>query len=213
VTHPHPDHYAGAARLLEGLDVPIVATVAVDAVIRRDDAEKSAVVGPMMGEAWPQSRRFPDAIVASGSDVELGGLTFNVSDIGPGESDADSLWMLDDHTVFAGDVAYNDMHSYLADGRYVEWLAALDRLGDELPADTTLYLGHGAPVGIEALQSQRRYVEAFLAAVTAASSLDAERRRREVVDAMRAIVPGDGLLFLMELSIEPVLATLVGRGL
>ena len=174
VTHPHPDHYAGAARLLEGLDVPIVATVAVDAVIRRDDAEKNAVVGPMMGEAWPQSRRFPDAIVASGSDVELGGLTFNVSDIGPGESDADSLWMLDDHTVFAGDVAYNDMHSYLADGRYVEWLAALDRLGDELPADTTLYLGHGAPVGIEALQSQRRYVEAFLAAVTAASDLDAE---------------------------------------
>ena len=42
VTHPHPDHYAGAARLLAGLDVPIVATAAVDAVIRRDDAEKDA---------------------------------------------------------------------------------------------------------------------------------------------------------------------------
>ena len=145
VTHPHPDHYAGAARLLDGLDVPIVATAAVDAVIRRDDAEKDAIVGPMMGEAWPQSRRFPDAIVDSGSDVELAGLTFNVRDIGPGESDADSLWVFDGRTVFAGDVAYNDMHAYLADGRYIEWVAALDRLGNELPADATLYLGHGAP--------------------------------------------------------------------
>ena len=213
VTHPHPDHYAGAARLLEGLDVPIVATAAVDAVIRRDDAEKNAVVGPMMGAAWPQSRRFPDTLVASGSHVELGGLTFHVSDVGPGESDADSVWALDDHTVFAGDVAYNGMHAYLADGRYVEWLAALDRLGNELPASATLYLGHGAPVGMDALRSQRRYVEAFLAAVRAAADLDAETRRTDVVDAMRAIVPGDRLLFLMELSIEPVLATLVGREL
>jgi hypothetical protein len=31
--------------------------------------------------------------------------------------------------------------------RYVEWLAALDHLGSELPANTTLYLGRGALVG------------------------------------------------------------------
>lgn len=211
VTHPHPDHYAGAARLLDGLDVPIVATAAVDSVIRRDDADKDAVVGSMMGEAWPQARRVPDMIVASGSDVELGGLTFHVSDVGPGESDADSVWLLDDHTVFAGDVAYNGMHAYLADGRWVEWLDALDRLGNQLPADATLYVGHGAPVGVEVLQSQRFYVEAFVAAVREASDFDAEARREHVVDAMRPLVPGDKLLFLMELSIEPVLATLVGE--
>ncbi len=123
-------------------------------------------------------------------------------------------WTLDDHTVFAGDVAYNDMHSYLADGRYVEWLAALDRLGSELPANTTLHLGHGAPVGVDALRSQRRYVEAFLAAVTAAAGLDAETLAPgKLIGAMRAIMQSDRLLYLMELSIEPVLATLVGKGL
>ena len=211
VTHPHPDHYAGAARLLDGLDVPIVATAAVDAVIRRDDVLKDSVVGPMMGDAWPRSRRFPDTIVASGREVELGGLTFHVSDVGPGESDADSLWLLDDRTVFAGDIAYNGMHAYLADGRYVKWLAALDRLSTELPVDATLYLGHGAPVGTDALQSQRRYVETFVAAVTEAADFDPEARRHHVVDSMRALVPTDKLQFLMELSIDPVLATLGGR--
>ena len=213
VTHPHPDHYAGAARLLEGLDVPIVATVAVDAVIRRDDAEKNAVVGPMMGEAWPQSRRFPDAIVAVGERRRAGGLTFNVTTSDRANPMPTPCGCSTSQTVFVGDVAYNDMHSYLADGRYVEWLAALDRLGNVLPADATLYLGHGAPVGIDALAVAAPLRRAFLAAVTVASGLDAETGRTEVVDAMRAIVPGDRLLFLMELSIEPVLATLVGRGL
>jgi glyoxylase-like metal-dependent hydrolase (beta-lactamase superfamily II) len=185
VTHPHPDHYAGAARLLDGLDVPIVATGQVDAVIRRDDAVKDA-----------------------GRDIELGGLTFHVTDVGPGESDADTVWTLDDHTVFAGDVAYNGMHAFLADGRHVQWLALLDRLSDQLTTDATLYLGHGEPVGTEVLSSQRRYVETFVAAVWEASDLDVEARRTHVVDAMRSLVSDDKLQFLMELSIEPVLATL-----
>ncbi|MGH8978547.1 MAG: MBL fold metallo-hydrolase, partial [Acidimicrobiia bacterium] len=37
VTHPHPDHYAGLARIVASDEVPIIATNAVDAVIRRDD--------------------------------------------------------------------------------------------------------------------------------------------------------------------------------
>ena len=162
VTHPHPDHYAGAARLLAGLDVPIVATAAVDAVIRRDDAEKAAIVGPMMGDAWPDERRFPDLLVESGATIEFGGVTFSVLDVGPAESDADSLWMIDRTTVFAGDVAYNGMHAYLADGRTKEWLAALDRLATDLDDDAVLYVGHGEPGGKELLRAQRQYVETFL---------------------------------------------------
>src|SRR5579859_4909488 len=49
ITHAHPDHYAGLVHLLGGADVPVIATEAVDAVIRRDDAVKDQIVGPMMG--------------------------------------------------------------------------------------------------------------------------------------------------------------------
>jgi hypothetical protein len=63
------------------------------------------------------------------------------------------------------------------------------------------------------LRSERRYVEAFLAAVIAGRRSRRRVARRQVVGAMRAIVQSDRLLFLMELSIEPVLATQVGWGL
>jgi glyoxylase-like metal-dependent hydrolase (beta-lactamase superfamily II) len=208
VTHPHPDHYAGAARLLAGIDAPIVSTAAVDAVIRRDDAEKATVVGPMMGDAWPDQRRFPDVVVGSTATIEYGGLKFGVRDVGPAESNADSLWTVDRRTVFAGDVAYNGMHAYLADGRADEWLVVLDRLEIELDEDTVLYVGHGEPGGKELLRVQREYVETFLAAITAAAELEPAARHDVVTARMRELVADDRLQFLMELSIEPVVAAL-----
>jgi glyoxylase-like metal-dependent hydrolase (beta-lactamase superfamily II) len=208
LTHGHPDHYAGAAQVLRGLDVAIVAAASVDEVIRRDDAEKDAIVGPMMGEQWPTHRRFPDEVIADGDTVHLGGVALRVRELGPAESPADTLWTLDERTVFTGDVAYDGMHAYLADARFREWLAVLDVLTADLPRDVRLYPGHGRPAGVEVIEVQRRYVESFVAAVEAHGDRDPDDRRDAVVARMREVVPSDDLLFLMELSIEPVLAAL-----
>ena len=208
VTHPHPDHYAGAARMLGGLDAPMIATPAVDAVIRRDDAEKDTIVGPMMGTAWPDERRFPDVLVEPGTSISLGGLELTARDLGPGESHSDTLWLLDELTVIAGDVAYNDMHAYLADGEYDGWLHTLRLLDKEMPDDVVLYVGHGEPAGRELLAAQRVYVEEFVAAVSAAAGLDPDARQAAVTAQMRRLLPNDRLQFLMELSIEPVRAGL-----
>lgn len=201
ITHPHPDHYAGAA-LIAG-NAPIIATAQVEAVIRRDDDMKAGIVGAMMGEEWPTERRFPDRLVDAGESVELAGLGFRVSESGPGESHVDTLWWLDDHTVFAGDIAYNQMHAYLADAHHVAWLAALAALADQVTDDVTLYLGHGEPAGRQVLDAQRRYIETFVTAVTEHAGDDPEARRVAVVERMRATVPDERLLFLTELSVEP----------
>lgn len=132
VTHPHPDHYAGAA-IAVGDSVPIYATAAVDAVIRRDDKEKDTVVGPMLGPEWPTRRRFPDRVVDSGATVRVAGAEFAVEDLGPGESHADSVWTLGDDW-FIGDVLCHGTHAYLADGQYAPWLATLDALAPRLAA-------------------------------------------------------------------------------
>jgi len=114
VTHAHPDHYAGAAEILAGREqVPIYSTRAVRDMIARDDALKDQIVGPMMGDQWPTRRRFPDAIVDG--TLELGDLRFSVKDLGCGESPADSIWSLDERTLFVGDLVYNGMHAYLTD--------------------------------------------------------------------------------------------------
>ncbi len=75
ITHPHPDRYAGLAHVVDQDDVPIVATGAVDQIIRRDDAIKDEIVGPMMGDEWPTTRIFPNQVVHGGDELRLGGIT------------------------------------------------------------------------------------------------------------------------------------------
>lgn len=211
ITHPHPDHYAGLAHICGSETAPIVATTAVNTVIRRDDATKDAVVGPMMGDEWPTTRLFPTVIVDDGAEIELGGLTWRVRDLGPGESHADTIWQLDDTTVFAGDVAYHGMHAYLADGRWRDWLVMLDRLASELPAATTLHVGHGPSGGLELLTEQRRYVETFAGALERHAEAIAAGDHEGALAEMRAVLPSEDLLFLLDLSLEPALEALGNR--
>jgi glyoxylase-like metal-dependent hydrolase (beta-lactamase superfamily II) len=211
ITHPHPDHYAGAG-LLAPAGAPIVATPSVDTVIRRDDAEKDAIVGPMMGDQWPSARRFPDTLVEPGATLTLGGLSLRVTETGSGESYADTQWWLDDRTVFVGDVAYNGMHAYLADAQHVQWLQVLERLDTDLADDAVLCPGHGVPAGKGVLTAQRRYIEAFVAAVVDHAEDDRQTRQAAVVERMRGEVDDERLLFLMELSIDPVHAALKTSG-
>jgi len=208
ITHPHPDHYAGLGNLVGQDDVPVVATAAVDAVIRRDDAIKNDIVGPMMGDEWPVERVFPNQLVEDGDEIRLGGVTLTVHDIGPAESHVDSLWRIDERTVFAGDIAYNQMHAYLADAHWEDWLVVLARLEAELPADVTLHVGHGPAGGRELLAAQRRYVETFVGAVRQHADAIAGGDHTAVLTAVQSLVPGDDLLFLADLSVEPVLASL-----
>lgn len=212
VTHPHPDHYAAAAHVVGPDDVPIVATTSVDAVIRRDDALKDTIVGPLMGDEWPTDRPFPTLVVPDDGEVELGGLAWRARSLGPGESDADTLWQAGGGAVFAGDVAYNGMHAYLADGRWAEWLALLDGLAADLPAATTLHVGHGPSGGLDLLTGQRAYVETFVDAVRRHGDAVAAGDHGPVLAALRALVPGEDLLFLADLSIDPLHEALAGSG-
>jgi hypothetical protein len=106
--------------------------------------------------------------------------------------------------VFAGDQAYDGTHAYLADGFHAEWLAHIERLQRDLPPAATLHVGHGAPGGVDLLERQARYIEAFVAAVRTADWRDAEAARAAVIATMLRELPTDDLRFLMELSIEPV---------
>jgi glyoxylase-like metal-dependent hydrolase (beta-lactamase superfamily II) len=184
VTHPHPDHYAGAATVLDGLDAPIMTTAAVAEVIERDDAEKDAIVGPMMGDEWPATRRFPDEVVADGELVRAGGLSLQVIEVGPAESHADVLYALEPRRIFSGDVAYSDMHAYLLDGHHRQWLSALERLAGELDPAAELFVGHGKPAGLPLLHRQADYVRAFVDAVSRSRDLGEHERHDSVVATM-----------------------------
>jgi len=218
ITHSHPDHYGGLTSLLDGADVPICAVAGVDEVIRRDDAAKEEILRPMFGDEWAATRTFPNRIVGGGERVAIAGAVFAVTDLGPGESPHDSVWRLDSDgapQAFVGDLVYSRMHAFLGDGFFDRWLANLERAKRELPADTTLLMGHGQPVtGLDILQWQTDYIQRFVDVLRSAVERDGLQGAAlvdAVTAAMRAFLPGDDLLFLMQLSVEPMRARLALR--
>jgi glyoxylase-like metal-dependent hydrolase (beta-lactamase superfamily II) len=211
VTHGHPDHYGGIAPLTEGAPVPVYAIAGVDRVIRRDDGEKELIMRPLFGDEWATARRFPDHIVGDGERVTIGGASFRVIDTGPGESRHDSWWMLEGDgppRVFPGDLVYNHMHAYLADGFHEAWLSNIGRAKRELPKDVRLYPGHGEPAsGHGLLDWQVQYIDRLLETLRSAverDGLEGEPLAEAVMAKMKAFLATDDLLFLARLSVEPL---------
>jgi glyoxylase-like metal-dependent hydrolase (beta-lactamase superfamily II) len=219
VSHAHPDHYGGVTSLLDGADVPVYAVAGVNDIIRRDDDAKEQILRPMFGSEWATTRTFPNRIVKGGDRITIGDAVFSVTDLGPGESPHDSLWQLEsDHAThaFVGDLVYSHMHAYLADGFHDQWLSNLERAKRELPTDSNLFMGHGQPVtGHGLLDWQASYITRFVDAVR--STVERNQLRGDalvsaVTAEMKAFLPSDDLLFLMQLSVEPMRATLAAAG-
>jgi glyoxylase-like metal-dependent hydrolase (beta-lactamase superfamily II) len=206
LTHAHPDHYGGLVELVAGRDVPVFATERVHEVIRRDDPVKEQILRPLFGDQWPAERAFPTDVVQDGQTIELGDIALTVTDLGPSESPADSIWALtrEPRRVFSADIAYDRTHCYLADGFHEPWLAGIRRLREELAPATTLYPGHGDPAGLEVLDWQERYIQTMLDAVGSADWGDGQQARLSVIATMRTWLPSDELAFLMELSVQPL---------
>ncbi len=215
LTHGHPDHYNGVAALLEGLPgVPFHATAAVAEVIAASDAAKERQWRPMFGDEWPVRRVFPDRLVADGETLVHDGLRFTVHDLGPGESHADSYWVMESRDgidAFLGDEAFDGMHSYLSDGHSTAWLAHLALLEEELANVGTVYPGHGLPGGLELLAAQRAYLEAYRAEVEGLRNGTAELTagaKKDLSARMLRRYPEAKVTFLVELGADPVAAEL-----
>jgi glyoxylase-like metal-dependent hydrolase (beta-lactamase superfamily II) len=210
LTHGHPDHYNGITTLIEGLgDVPIYATEAVDRVIRDSDAAKEAQWKPIFGAEWPARRTFPTHVLHDADTLELDGFVWTVHAVGPGESHADSYWTLgtEQQNVFLGDEVIHREHAYVSDGHTTRWLENLTLLRDQLRGAARLYPGHGAAGGLELLDWQRAYLEAYRAEVeTLRQGEDhlSETAKQELTARMKARYPEAGLDFLIGLGADAV---------
>src|SRR5215510_7804480 len=206
LTHSHPDHYGGLSEIVAGADVPIIAPQGVIDTIVRDDPVKEEILRPIFGDEWATERTFPNTPIRDGESLTFDEATFTVIDLGPSESPHDSPWVLghEERIVFLGDQIYDHKHCFIADGFHRQWLENLETLRGRFPGDAVFHIGHGGPVGPADWDWQQSYIETFLAAVEAADWSSPESAHAAVVADMKRFLPTDELLFLMELSIEPV---------
>ncbi|MPZ85742.1 MAG: MBL fold metallo-hydrolase [Actinophytocola sp.] len=217
VTHPHPDHFNGLPYVV-GEDVPVHATTAVAKTIEETAAAKREQWQPTYGEQWPDRFRVPDQTLAGGGTVEVAGLRVHIHDLGPAESDADSYLLVEagaQRAAFIGDLAFNGLHSYTADGHSAAWLAVLERVTGEL-SGLPLYPGHGrASDGTAMLTRQRQYLLMYREAVrrlsAEAPSLTPDQKA-ELTEIMSGYLPGAALGWLVGLGADAVAAELAAAG-
>jgi glyoxylase-like metal-dependent hydrolase (beta-lactamase superfamily II) len=203
ITHPHPDHFNGTCRLLRLTKVPVYATPATIEGVDATAEAKRAQWKPSYGADYPDSTCAPEHALAIGSKQVIDGVAFEARDYGPGEALAESIVLAPTlRAAFVGDLIYNRVHPWLAEGRSVQWLAQLDRLEREIPTDWTLYPGHGDSGGFALIASQQNYIRSFRdrteAAVDATGLSDAATH--SLVEGTRQHYPGWALEMLIPIN-------------
>lgn len=210
ITHAHPDHYNGLGNLAGESNIPIYSTQNVRDEITETDAAKEEQWTPMFGDEWPRNRMFPNSTLEDGETIAIEGVDFTVRELGPGESHNDSYWLMEDghkQVAFIGDVVLHEVHAYLADGHYREWLENLSRLEQELNEVDTLYPGHGEPGGLELLNWQKQYITTYVGHVEAllgGKDQLSDTDKAELTNRMKEFLPNDKLEFLIDLSADVV---------
>jgi glyoxylase-like metal-dependent hydrolase (beta-lactamase superfamily II) len=208
LSHPHPDHYNGAAILLDGLgEVSVLATASTDAGIRATAEAKRAFWTPQYGEDYPRAFVYPDRIIASGETLRFGDIVLKVDDLGPGEaSDIVVFHAPETGELFASDLVYSACHPWLAEERSDLWRAQLAAVKARYVGAATVHAGHGPSGNIGLIDAQQDYISAFedLVRTHMHSQVLTDQDRAMIRQVMTERYPGYPLGFLIDLNADAV---------
>lgn len=209
ITHGHPDHFTG---LVAFPSIPSYAHPDSIAFMHREDNEKHEDGVYLLGDDYPADRLFPNRLIDDGFSITVDGATFTYTNLGPGESDNDGMWVVEDDAgvqhAFVGDHLATGVHAYFADGHTADWIAALRRLQTMLRPDALIYTGHGpSPVGQPVIGEQIAYIEKFLELVKALpEGTSLEAATESVSTAMQAYAPDALLVTLLTYKLDQAIA-------
>jgi glyoxylase-like metal-dependent hydrolase (beta-lactamase superfamily II) len=216
ITHPHPDHYNGLATILaRHPGTPVHATAATIAGIRETAEPKRAYWTPIVGTNYPQEFAYPDTVIADGQTITVDGITLEFADLGPAECSDNTMILLPQiDTAIVSDIVYSRVHPWLAEGRSLRWLRAIEVARGRLAGVATLYPGHGTVGSAAILAEQASYITMVRERVAAA--LDAEgaltdAARTALADAILAQHPDWPLGMIIAMNLDGIAAELAAR--
>jgi glyoxylase-like metal-dependent hydrolase (beta-lactamase superfamily II) len=164
LTHPHPDHCGGIGIFAQSQPgIPIYASSGTDYEIAYDTQGLFALARSFEGSNYPAAVSRPTQIVHDGEELTIDGVRLVVHELGPSEAfDAIAIELPALNAFFEGDVVANEMAVALFEGRLDAWVAQLERVRAQLPAQATIYPGHGLPgPAADLVDAQKHYLEVF----------------------------------------------------
>jgi glyoxylase-like metal-dependent hydrolase (beta-lactamase superfamily II) len=188
-THGHGDHFFGAATLLERFPgAHFVATPNVVKMMRQQASPES--LASFWNALFPGqiSERLAIAEELEQNAINLEGCELVVVEAGHTDTDNTTcLYVPSIGLVVAGDVAYNDVHLYLAESnpqKRREWIAALDKIESLKPR--AVVAGHKRPDNDDnpsIIEETRQFIRDFDRIAEATTTV------RGLYDQMLALYP------------------------
>ena len=161
ITHPHPDHFAGLAVLKKEFGkFPIYASIStadkMQAALKQFLSSSFSVP---FGNRVEKQFVAASHILKSNQKVEIDGLSFVLDDLGPGESENNSVvYVPEKQWLFTGDATMNHSHYYVGEGRSALVLSQMDHLKENY-SKAYFYTGHGEPARIAIVDQHIEYIE------------------------------------------------------
>lgn len=194
ITHGHPDHYLGLEVIKKAFpNAKIVAAAGTIEDIKKTAQGKIDYWKKLYGDDLADTFTVP-SLVAS-SQLLVDGQEVDLIDLLPGESEnATLLYVPSAKALITGDLAYNNVHLWLAEDRPESWLKNLN-LAKKVGVIESVLPGHGEDGGKSLLDVNAKYIETFL-------SVTKNAKTKELgVAEMKKRYPTYRLPVILELSV------------
>jgi glyoxylase-like metal-dependent hydrolase (beta-lactamase superfamily II) len=198
VTHAHPDHYFGAEVILKQFPgAKLVARPEVVAEIKALGPKKLKEWKPLYGTNLTNQFRVPEAIQSDALVLEGKRLPLVTLDAGESE-EATAVYVPELKTLIAGDLAFDGVHLWLAEGRADQWLKNLDAVRNVGAIDRVI-AGHRSADAQDVkdlLAVNAEYIRSFQKILAESKTQD------EAIAAIKAKYPGYKLPIIAEIAVK-----------
>jgi glyoxylase-like metal-dependent hydrolase (beta-lactamase superfamily II) len=160
-THWHSDHTFGNGAFPDATE--ILSTEACKARLEKDGPARWAEAAESRPSDYEGAKLvIPEVTFTDETTLKLGDREIRVKHLGPGHTLGDAV-IIDPEArvIYAGDLLFNGIHPYMADGHSKEWVDALQALEDLArpePETWKVVPGHGEPTSITLASDMREYI-------------------------------------------------------
>lgn len=176
ITHAHPDHYFGLEILKK--EFPKAEVFAAPETVKEIEATGKGKLDYWKGIYKEDlTDTVPIVQAFSGNHLKVENETIELVKLGKGESEtATVLYVPSKKALLTGDMAYGNVHLWLAEDRPNEWLANLRDIKKTLNIEK-VYSGHGQNGSRELLEVNAGYIRDFIQATEKPTTVEAAKAK------------------------------------